>query len=127
MKSLALAVFLAFCADSAFADDFKLYGQLDHVLLSAPNLDYPSEGIRKKITGGGVYRMNVNAAGIVTATQVVQSTGSQVLDRAALGSLKRWRFKPGSVVGWARTPCLWSLPGYYSAPDRRKSPIIAVP
>lgn len=129
VEALLVGCVCLFGASSVFAKDFNLYGQLSRVVASAPRLDYPAEAVRKRIMGGGVYRMNVSPAGSVTATEVVQSTGSPILDRAALTGLKRWRFKPGSVVGWARTPCLWSRRGYYFSPPGtalENSPVIAI-
>src|SRR5919204_328699 len=66
--------------------------------INSPRPPYPYEARAKRITGSGVITVNVDAAsGDVTSGSVTKSTGSSILDEAALSTFKRWRFRPGSV------------------------------
>jgi TonB family protein len=51
-----------------------------------------------------------STSGTVTDVLMEQSTGSLILDHAALVAFKRWRFKPGTVSG-VRTPVTFALLG----------------
>lgn len=64
----------------------------------APRPEYPYEARRGKITGNGVSVMTVDAAsGNVIDVVMSKSTGSLLLDNAAITGLRRWRFKAGTV------------------------------
>jgi protein TonB len=66
--------------------------------LHAPRPEYPYEARRQRITGDGVAVMSVDpGSGNVTRVTMARSTGSAVLDNAAIAGFRRWRFKPGSV------------------------------
>jgi TonB family protein len=66
--------------------------------LSAPRPEYPYEARRQKITGSGIVAMAVDpVTGRVTEVVVEASTGSSVLDNAAVAAFGRWRFKPGTI------------------------------
>jgi TonB family protein len=72
--------------------------QAKALAINSPRPPYPYEARAKRITGSGVITVNVDAAsGDVTSGSVTKSTGSSVLDEAALSTFKRWRFRPGSV------------------------------
>jgi TonB family protein len=108
MKRFALIVILAIaCAGAAPAAP-----RVDHREIPAvfsPEIEYPLIARKHRITGTGIYVVNINAAGNVTAVAVGASTGSPILDGAAIRSLKRWKFKLGSPPR-ARLPITWSLP-----------------
>jgi TonB family protein len=64
----------------------------------APRPEYPYEARRGKITGNGVAVMTVDAAsGNVIDVAMSKSTGSLLLDNAAITGLRRCRFKAGTV------------------------------
>src|SRR6059058_1020453 len=66
--------------------------------INAPRPPYPYEARAKRITGSGVIIADVDSAsGDVTSASVSKSTGSSILDDAAVSAFKRWRFRPGSV------------------------------
>lgn len=65
--------------------------------IHAPRAEYPYVARRSRITGSGVVLVKVNTAGIVTSATMRQSTGSPILDRAAISSFREWRFKPGQA------------------------------
>jgi TonB family protein len=66
--------------------------------LSAPRPEYPYEARRQRITGSGSVVLTIDSlSGNVTGAMMEQSTGSSVLDNAAMTGFRRWRFKPGTV------------------------------
>jgi periplasmic protein TonB len=79
--------------------------------LMAPRLEYPYEARRQKITGNGIVIITVDSAsGWVTDVMIEASTGSPLLDNAAITGFRRWRFKPGTVSR-VRTPVSFILTG----------------
>ena len=66
--------------------------------VNAPRPEYPYEARRQKITGAEIVAMTVDpTTGNVISVSVARSTGSPVLDNAALSGFRRWRFRPGTV------------------------------
>lgn len=79
--------------------------------LSAPRPEYPYEARRQKITGSGFVAMTVDSVtGRVTGAAMERSTGSSVLDNAAMTGFQRWRFKPGTVSR-VRSPITFTMTG----------------
>jgi periplasmic protein TonB len=79
--------------------------------INSPRPPYPYEARSHRITGSGVIVVNVDAAsGNVTDASVAQSTGSSILDEAALSTFRRWKFRPGSVSK-VRIPITFTLTG----------------
>ena len=79
--------------------------------LSAPRPEYPYEARRQKITGNGTVVMTVDSvSGRVTDVMMEESTGSLVLDNAAVTGFRRWRFKPGTVVR-VKSPITFTMTG----------------
>jgi TonB family protein len=77
-----------------------------------PRPEYPYEARRKKITGSGVVVMTINlASGAVIDAKMDKSTGSPILDGAAVSAFRRWRFKPGSTASTIRMPIKYTLSG----------------
>lgn len=120
-KSFLLSLLLCFLSvnTATAADTLVMKAMLSTT--SRPMPHYPEEAERKKIMGGGVYVMKVNPAGLVTAVQITQSTGSSILDNAAISAFTRWRFKPGSVSS-VKAPVAFSMPGYYAPSGTRERP-----
>jgi TonB family protein len=59
---------------------------------------YPSRERRAQIGGTGRFRMMIDfKTGKVADVVILQSTGSDALDREAIFALRRWRFKPGKA------------------------------
>jgi TonB family protein len=56
---------------------------------------YPYEARRGHIEGAGIFRMYIDADGVVRSVAVMKSTGSKILDLAAAGGLYRCHGKPG--------------------------------
>jgi TonB family protein len=95
MKRTSLIIGALICAafSSLFADKVSLSDILYKV---GPR--YPVKERRAKIGGTGRYRMLIDfKTGKVNEVVIVQSAGSDGLDREAIFALRRWRFKPGKV------------------------------
>jgi TonB family protein len=61
--------------------------------------EYPRDARDKGITGKGVVIVKVDPrAGYVTSASILKSTGQEILDNAALGAFRQWRFKPRTVT-----------------------------
>jgi len=71
-------------------------------LVYAPAPAFPREGhSRPGISISGRFRLSFNAKGSVTNIQIVQSTGNEIFDRAAIDTLRQWKSAPGEE--WAAT------------------------
>jgi TonB family protein len=104
MKKRFTISFLAaiFVHHIAYRADAK--GQMDQLVkpdmstvASGPRPDYPYEARRQRITGSGIVIMEIDrATGKVTEARMLLSTGSAILDDAALYAFRRWQFKAGT-------------------------------
>ena len=66
--------------------------------ITAPMPKYPYPMITRGIGGYGVVELTIDQkTGAVTNAYMLQSTGQQMLDSAALTAFRKWRFKPGTV------------------------------
>src|SRR5256885_1537435 len=79
-------------------------------ILSNPKPEYPLEARARRITGEGIFDLEISlTTGRVTSVKIVRSTGSAILDRAAIRALKNWRFRPDTVAA-ARVPIRFNIP-----------------
>jgi protein TonB len=79
--------------------------------VSAPRPEYPYEARRARITGNGIAVMVVDPVnGLVTDVTMSESTGSPVLDNAAMAGFRRWRFKPGTA-SQIKVPITFTMTG----------------
>lgn len=62
--------------------------------LRSPRPDYPVQALRRGETGTVLLQVEVDANGQPTRVQVVQSSRSRALDRAASNAVERWEFSP---------------------------------
>jgi TonB family protein len=117
LRSLFFVSCLAVCTNFACAEKVASGNEARAVATSAPAPEYPFEARRANITGSGVVVLRVDpATGLVTNAQMAQSTGSPILDDAALSAFRRWRFKPGTIRG-ARLPITFTMSGASYGPD----------
>lgn len=77
-------------------------------------LTYPLSARRMGIQGRVVLNVEVLAEGVAGQISVLQSSGHEMLDRAALESVKNWRFVPARRAGqpftkWFTVPIQFSL------------------
>lgn len=62
--------------------------------LRSPRPEYPVQALRRGETGTVLLQVEVDANGRPTGVQVVQSSRSRALDRAAANAVERWEFSP---------------------------------
>ena len=87
------------------------FGLLKASAVYAPRPDYPYEARRQHSTGSGVVLLKVeSSSGAVVAAQLIQSTGSPILDNSALSAFRRWRFQP-NTVSEVKVPITYTLTG----------------
>ena len=82
--------------------------ELTKYALASPGAPYPEEAQKTKTTGAGVYQLRIDKSGTTSAVEIVKSSGSAVLDKAATTSFRKWRFKPGIFTA-VRIPVSWSV------------------
>jgi len=75
---------------------------------------YPEVARRRGYEGRALLRIEVLESGKVGQVEIATSSGFEVLDRAALGSVKAWAFVPGTKNGekiaqWVMVPIRFSL------------------
>ncbi|MCC6881403.1 MAG: energy transducer TonB [Verrucomicrobiales bacterium] len=61
---------------------------------SAPKPVYPPDARRNGWIGTVYLKVTISASGQVTDVSVSRSSGRESLDRAAVSTMKRWRFYP---------------------------------
>ncbi|VWX52878.1 energy transducer TonB [Novosphingobium sp. 9U] len=76
-------------------------GDLASQVISAKPPAYPIDARRQKVQGTVKLRLLVGPDGRVSDIQIAVSSGSQLLDNAALVAVKRWRWAPQKVNGAA--------------------------
>ncbi|HEX3347134.1 MAG TPA: TonB family protein [Acetobacteraceae bacterium] len=76
-------------------------GQVHRATSMTGNLppEYPIEAARRGEQGTVVLRIFIAADGRVTHVDVIQSSGSAILDRAARDRIATWRFNPAVLDG----------------------------
>ncbi len=88
---------------------FLTPAQSAHFVISAPYPDYPFQARRARISGSGLFQMVLDANGRVSDVRVTKSTGSRILDTAAIQALRKWRFMPNTGVTLATQPISFDL------------------
>ncbi|MGB9108242.1 MAG: energy transducer TonB [Telluria sp.] len=76
--------------------------------------DYPASAARDGATGTTTLALLVGVDGRVSSARIEHSSGSRVLDRAALNALSLCKFKPAmnngaAEAGWAQMAYVWKL------------------
>ena len=62
-------------------------------------------------TGNGIFVCKINSDGTVSAVNIKQSTGHEILDQAAIAALRRWRFKAGGA-NFVSVPISFWMPSH---------------
>jgi TonB family protein len=88
---------------SALSDE-----ELMRYAVASPSAGYPEVAQKAKMTGSGLYELQINKAGATTGVTTVKSSRSAVLDQAARSAFLKWRFKPG-VFSRVRVPVSWTV------------------
>ena len=60
---------------------------------------YPPQALRRGERGTVVVRADIGLDGVPTSVSIVDSSGSRLLDRAALDAVRRWQFRPALANG----------------------------
>jgi TonB family protein len=110
LRILILASLLAVTSHArAIEADLTVPFELRWYMLSMPRPTYPVEARQRHITGKGVCDIVFRPeTGTVTHVKVLQSTGSKLLDDAAVSAFSRWRARPGKI-SHARVPFTFSF------------------
>jgi len=82
--------------------------------LNNPPPEYPPAARRRGYEGTVMMEVFVDREGKVRDLRLVQSSGHAMLDRAAMGAVKGWRFEPASqgeekVDMWVKVPLTFRL------------------
>jgi len=73
----------------------------DPMPIQSPAPRYPPDALRNGESGTVLLRVHVSAEGLPVAVDLVRSSRSRSLDRAATEAVKRWRFRPAQRNGEA--------------------------
>ena len=79
-------------------------------MLFAPRPTYPYEARAAKQTGSGRFLLRFDPRGNVAWVDIVQSTGSELLDQVSRSAMERWRCRPG-VYTEVIVPVTFTLSG----------------
>jgi TonB family protein len=72
--------------------------ELEKFATYKPRLEYPVQARVRHLSGAGFFILLVTSqTGVVKNVQIEKSTGSPILDSAAISAFKQWRFKPGAL------------------------------
>ena len=109
--AVTIAVMLVMSTLSAFGVDANVTVPTEAraLMLTMPRPKYPYEARARQITGRGICELLMdNKSGVVTRVVVVQSTGSKVLDEAAVSAFSQRRARP-SKISRIRLPFIFTL------------------
>jgi protein TonB len=71
----------------------------------APRPQYPYEARARQITGRGAVVVNIERnTGLVESAKIVRSSGSPILDNAALSAFRQWQFRAPTPVSKVLIP-----------------------
>jgi protein TonB len=83
------------------------------VPISSPAPDYPPDAFRNRESGTVLLRVHVGPDGAPYSIDLVESSHSRALDRAAADAVRRWRFRPAQrggqpVAGVVQVPIVFT-------------------
>jgi periplasmic protein TonB len=67
--------------------------------ISTPAPKYPAQALRRGEHGTVLINARIGPDGVPASVEVARSSGSRVLDRAAVDAVRRWRFRPALADG----------------------------
>jgi len=67
--------------------------------ISTPAPKYPAQALRRGEHGTVMVSARIGPDGVPASVEVARSSGSRVLDRAAVDAVRRWRFRPALADG----------------------------
>lgn len=68
-------------------------GGFNESVTSFSEPDYPRLAVKRSLEGQVKLRVNVSSEGLPESTVVIESSGHDILDRAAVEGTKKWRFQ----------------------------------
>lgn len=71
--------------------------------ISTPAPRYPARALRRGERGTVLVSARINARGVPSSVEVARSSGSRLLDHAAVDAVRRWRFRPAMADGQPTT------------------------
>lgn len=71
---------------------------------------YPNEARKNGVEGSVRVRVLIDTNGRVTEASVSSSSGSSLLDQAALQTVYKWRFSPAKDAQGRKVPCYVNIP-----------------
>lgn len=88
--------------------------QFNAAYLNNPAPEYPSSARRMGETGRVILRVQVTASGLPSQVLILNSSGVDSLDEAALEAVQRWKFVPAKqgetpVAAWVNVPIQFTL------------------
>lgn len=135
-RVLHLSIFTAIAFlinDRVMADPRS--GVSDEIMMhavSTPNPEYPYAARYYDTEGRGLFDVRISiSTGRAKSVKVITSTGSKILDQAAVAGLSHWRFKPGTLPSirhysphskdpFADQDCRFKVPVTFVMDHRRK-------
>ena len=99
MKKVKLALIITLIIISGIASVFAEGVTHPPRILMKVDTQYPEEAKKQGIEGVVVIKVTVSAQGEVENLEISKSSGNGTLDRAAIDSVKQWRFIPAYENG----------------------------
>ena len=116
MKTLCIIIAMALLAagtGNSRAGARKTFREAEKLALSMPGLEYPLEAKQKHITGACIVLVEVSRDGHVLSARMAKSSGSPILDHAAMNGCQRWRFRAGAAFEFLQ-PVSFSMAGAFT-------------
>src|SRR4029077_345171 len=88
--------------------------RFDVAYLHNPSPAYPAIARRLRLEGTVVLRVLVDATGRAEALRIDRTSGANILDQAAMGAVRDWRFVPArqgpeAIAHWVDVPVRFRL------------------
>src|SRR5438270_12438937 len=64
----------------------------------APHFEYPLTARKQRLEGSGLFEIHINPDGSVASVKTLRTTGSNMLDAAAITGFLRWRFRAHTIA-----------------------------
>jgi TonB family protein len=80
-----------------------------HYIVEYPKPEYPYEARARHITGSGLYLITFSRDGHAEKVQVLQSTGSAILDSAVVQAFQKWHAVANPPFAQAKVPVTFSM------------------
>ena len=125
-KTMFFAVLTTFSANVLAAS--PAIGTTDPTFVEGPTPPkYPASAIKEKQSGTVRVEVSIDKTGQVSAVELEQTSGSDVLDAVAIERAWYWKFKPATengepVISRIRVPVVFSLDGTEGGTSESASP-----